>query len=116
MNAERWSDSRLQEFRREFIEFRDEMREWLKTVFPAHAEGEEQMFRKLLEAFPQRDGGADLSGHRSAHEALIKAAAAEERFWSELRLEVAKKGVIGLLTLILGLIGIAVAAKFGIKP
>lgn len=59
--------------------------------------------------------------HRSAHEAMIKAAAAQEKFWSELRLDVAKKGLWGLLVILVGLIlagatGKLVALGAFIKP
>lgn len=50
-------------------------------------------------AFP--DGPA---AHRSAHEAMIKASAAQEKFWQELRLDVAKKGTWGLLIILVGLV------------
>lgn len=53
----------------------------------------------IVYAFP--DGPV---AHRSAHEAMIKAAAAQEKFWSELRLDVAKKGLWGIIVIIAGLI------------
>jgi hypothetical protein len=59
-------------------------------------------------AFP--DGPIE---HRRAHEAMINAAKAEERFWSELKLDIAKKGVWSLLIIILGLCALGFAAKFG---
>jgi len=49
-------------------------------------------------AFP--DGPAS---HRAAHEAMIKASAAQEEFWRELRLDVAKKGTWGIIIIIIGL-------------
>jgi len=60
-------------------------------------------------AFP--DGPA---AHRAAHEAMIKAAAAEEKFWAELRLDIAKKGLWGLLVIIAGLVLVGAATKLGI--
>jgi len=60
-------------------------------------------------AFPD---GPD--NHRLAHQAMIKAAVAEERFWDELKLDIAKKGTWGLLIIILGLALVGIAAKFGI--
>lgn len=65
---------------------------------------------KINRAFP--DGP---ESHRIAHEAMIKAAVAEERFWNELKIDVAKKGVWGLLIIILGLSLVGLAAKFGIS-
>lgn len=83
------------------------------------AENHESVSRKLDEvlvklneierAFP--DGP---EAHRASHEAMIRAANAEERFWMELKLDVAKKGAWGLLLIIVGLLVIATSAKFGI--
>lgn len=56
--------------------------------------------------------------HRAAHEAWIEAKKAEADFWRELKLEIAKKGALGLLYL-LGLLAlVGAAAKLGIlvKP
>jgi len=60
------------------------------------------------------DGSTDFSGHRNYHEAMIKAATAQEQFWKELKLEVAKKGIWSLLVIICGLVVVGVSAKFGI--
>ena len=54
------------------------------------------------------------NAHRLAHQAMMKAAVAEERFWDELKLDIAKKGTWGLLIIILGLALVGIAAKFGI--
>lgn len=60
------------------------------------------------------DGTTDFAGHRQYHEAMIKAATAQEQFWNELKLEVAKKGIWSLLVIICGLVVVGVSAKFGI--
>lgn len=60
------------------------------------------------------DGTTDFDGHRKYHEAMIKAATAQEQFWNELKLEVAKKGIWSLLVIICGLVVIGVSAKLGI--
>lgn len=70
---------------------------------------------KISAAFPSDDTGhIDFIGHRRAHEAMIKAAHAQEDFWRELRLDIAKKGAWGLLIIIVGLVLVGVSAKFGI--
>lgn len=61
------------------------------------------------EAFP--DG---VQAHRSAHEAMIKAATAQENFWNELKLEVAKKGIIGAIVIVVGLVLAGISVKIGI--
>jgi hypothetical protein len=60
------------------------------------------------------DGTTDFSGHKQYHEAMIKAATAQEQFWQELKLEIAKKGVWSLLIIICGLVVVGISAKFGI--
>ena len=61
-------------------------------------------------AFP--DG---VDSHRKAHEAMMRAAVAEEKFWTELKLDIAKKGVFALLITVLGLAAVGLAAKFGLS-
>lgn len=60
------------------------------------------------------DGTTDFDGHRKYHEAMIKAATAQEQFWYELKLEVMKKGIWSLLVIICGLVVVGFSAKFGI--
>lgn len=64
---------------------------------------------QINRAFP--DGP---ESHRSAHESMMKAAVAEERFWNELKLDIAKKGIWGLMVIVVGLAVIGLAAKFGL--
>lgn len=63
----------------------------------------------LKQAFP--DG--DIVGHRKYHEARIKAAVAEEEFWKDLKLDIAKKGAWGLIVIVIGLILIGISVKIG---
>lgn len=68
----------------------------------------------IIKAFPHIDSEADFDGHRKAHEAMIKAAQAQERFWNEMKLDIAKKGTVGLLVIIIGLVMTGLATKLGI--
>lgn len=69
------------------------------------------------DAFPRdRDGLPDVAGHRRGHEAEIAAAKAREKFWNELRLELAKKGAWGIVLVLVGLILAGLAAKLGLGP
>ena len=71
--------------------------------------------KKIHGAFPRTgDGEVDFSGHREAHEAMIEAAKAQTEFWRELKLDVIKKGVWGLLIIICGLAITGFATKLGI--
>lgn len=69
---------------------------------------------QISKAFPIVDGEHDFDGHRRAHEAMIRAAQAEENFWNELKEEVIKKGVIGLIIICLGLLFTGALVKLGI--
>lgn len=72
--------------------------------------------KKIHGAFPRDEqGGTDFTGHREAHESMIKAARAQEQFWNELKLDVAKKGIWGILIIVVGLIMAGLAAKLGIS-
>lgn len=64
---------------------------------------------RIMHAFP--DG---VDAHRSAHEAMIKAAQAQEEFWRGLRVDMAKKSLWAILQILLFLIAAGVAAKLGI--
>jgi len=70
--------------------------------------------RKIHGAFPRtNEGETDFDGHRQYHEAMIRAAEAQAAFWNELKLDVVKKGVWGMLIILLGLIMAGLAAKLG---
>ena len=62
----------------------------------------------ITHAFP--DGP---EAHRAAHVAMIKAAAAQETFWNELKLDLAKKGIIAILAILAGLVVAGLAVKLG---
>lgn len=69
----------------------------------------------MKSGFPRdEDGSADYEGHRKYHEQLIRTAEAQEEFWRELRLDVAKKGAWSLLLIVLGLISVGALAKLGL--
>jgi hypothetical protein len=71
--------------------------------------------RFLRSAFPTDTwGGADLAGHRRFHDAAAAAALAEASFWRELKLDLAKKGVWGILLVLIGLLIVGAAAKLGL--
>lgn len=71
--------------------------------------------KNISSAFAKNpDGSVDFDGHRRYHEAMIRAASAQEQFWQDLKLEIAKKGVWGLLTIIVGLVLVGISAKFGV--
>lgn len=67
-----------------------------------------------MSAFPNEDP----LKHRLYHEAVMRAAEAQEKFWNELRLDIAKKSAWGVMILLVGLLLAGLAAKtgFSIKP
>lgn len=52
--------------------------------------------------------------HREAHIAWLKAKQAEAEFWDDLKLDLAKNGVRGLLVLVSGLIIVGLSVKLGL--
>ena len=73
-----------------------------------------QTLNVIISAFPKVDGAVDVEGHRKYHEAMMSAAKEQAEFWRELKLDLAKKGTIGLIVILSGLIFTGVLAKFGV--
>lgn len=70
--------------------------------------------KKIHKGFPTDQAGeVDFEGHRKYHESMIKAAEAQAEFWQELKLDIVKKGVWGLLIIAVGLVLTGLAAKLG---
>lgn len=70
--------------------------------------------QQRMDAYPF----GDTHGHRKAHEAMMEAAQAQAKFYNELRIDLAKKGLWTLLAITAGLLFLGLAAKFGLtfKP
>ena len=68
-----------------------------------------ELLGEIMEAFPE-----GLRKHREVHEAWILAKRAEVEFWRELKLDIAKKGVWGLLVLMIGLLITGLSIKSGV--
>lgn len=84
----------------------------LQAVLSTHIVHEADFQHKIgtiMDAFP--DGPEN---HRRAHEMMIDAASEQKKFWSELRLDIAKKGAWGVIVILVGLVIIGVSAKLGI--
>ena len=64
---------------------------------------------QLLHAFP--DG---IENHREAHERMIAAARAEEDFWKDLKADIAKKSIWGILQILFMLTIGTLAVKLGV--
>lgn len=65
--------------------------------------------QELMHAFP--DG---IENHRAAHEQMIAASRAEEAFWRELKVDIAKKSIWGILHILAMLALGTLAIKFGV--
>ncbi|WP_396189706.1 hypothetical protein [Flavobacterium sp.] len=71
--------------------------------------------RHMRGAFPKdADGEVDYDGHRKYHESLIRAAEAQEAFWTDLKQEIIKKGILGALVIALGLLLLGAQTKLGL--
>ena len=68
-----------------------------------------EQIAKVMAAFPNHD----LDGHCDFHQAKIDSAKAEEKFWSELKLDLAKKGLWGIVTVLAGMIVLGFSAWVG---
>lgn len=66
---------------------------------------------QVMLAFP--DGP---ESHRVAHEQMIAAAKAEESFWRELKLDLAKKGLWGIVTILCGMVVLGFGAWISAAP
>jgi hypothetical protein len=74
-----------------------------------------EQLKQMNNAFARNsDGSIDFDGHRRYHESMIAAAEAQTLFWQELKLEIAKKGVWGLLIIICGLVLVGLSTKLGL--
>lgn len=63
----------------------------------------------VMQAFPDDD----VDAHHNFHKAKIDAAKAEERFWHELKLDLAKKGLWGIITVLVGMVVLGFGAWVG---
>jgi hypothetical protein len=71
--------------------------------------------KHMRSAFPKNeDGEVDYDGHRKYHESLIRAAEAQEAFWTDLKQEIIKKGILGALVIALGLLLLGAQTKLGL--
>lgn len=71
--------------------------------------------KKIESAFAKNDDGSvDFDGHRKYHEAMIRAAEEQEKFWHDLKMEIAKKGIIAAIVIALGLLWVGAQTKFGL--
>lgn len=71
--------------------------------------------KKIEGAFAKNDDGSvDFDGHRKYHEAMIRAAEEQEKFWHDLKMEIAKKGIIAAIIIVLGLLWVGAQTKFGL--
>ena len=70
----------------------------------------------VVRAFPVgEDGNIDADGHRSYHEALMRSAKAQEKFWTELKQDLIRKGLWTVILVVTGLVITGIAAKIGVK-
>lgn len=89
----------------------------LKRAFAEHEAVEKTCSDAQLATFMAAFPDGDPIPHRAYHEAKIKAAQAEERFWSMAQEKVVEKGIEGIfgalkIVVILALTGVAM--KFGL--
>ena len=64
----------------------------------------EEIAKLMNKSFPQ----GDPEGHRAYHEDSIKRAEANAEFWSKMRFEISKWGLIGFLGWFIGMVAVSV--------
>jgi hypothetical protein len=85
----------------------------VEELFALHELREQEMFDKIMSAFPNRD----IEGHCNYHQSKIEAAKAEKEFWDTAKKSVITNGVNGafsLVKIILTLAALGLLAKYGI--
>jgi len=60
------------------------------------------------------DGTVDYDGHRRYHASIIQSMNAQEKFWNELRIDLAKKGLWFILIVLAGLVVLGIQTKLGL--
>jgi hypothetical protein len=107
LDVETQLDLHIEQARTEFQGIEHSVKD-LHAILLRHIEDEENWKVKMYSAFP--DGPEN---HRAAHIKLIQSAEAEERFWKELRLDLAKKGLWSIIVVLVGLVMTSVSIKLG---
>jgi hypothetical protein len=74
----------------------------------------EQMNRISNGFVKNDDGTVDYDGHRRYHASIIESMGAQTRFWNELRLDLAKKGLWFVLLVVAGFVVLGIQAKLGL--
>jgi hypothetical protein len=70
-----------------------------------HMADEEQVIKGLVDAFPKKPNGApDFDGHELFHTSLIDESRERTKMFRELRHEIIKKGLWGIVVVLLALI------------
>ncbi len=105
-------DRRLSDRRNDDVA--EHIRAFVKKEFEAHEAREKTNTVALIEAFKAEAFVDTPAQHKSAHQSLIDASKAEEAFWRDLRSDIAKKSIWGVLQILLTLIAIGAAAKLGL--
>jgi len=68
-------------------------------------------------AFPRNSlGEIDADGHRTYHEALIRGAREQEQFWASLKTDLATKGLVAVIFVVIGLLITGVSTKLCLPP
>lgn len=70
----------------------------LQEQLNQHLQDESKTVQTLMRALPSKaDGTPDIDGHREYHASLIEEAKARAEFWRDLRMELLRKGLWGML-------------------
>ena len=93
----------------------DDIREYFDDQLREHEKREMAAVKELIDAFSKDAFPSSPSEHRAGHQAQIDASRAEEAFWRDIKVDMAKKSVWAIMQVLLGLIVVGIAAKLGIS-
>jgi hypothetical protein len=60
------------------------------------------------------DGTIDYDGHRRYHASIVASMNAQEKFWNDLKLDLAKKGLWFVLLVVAGFVVLGIQTKLGL--
>lgn len=90
----------------------DEIRKDLENI-EGMLVGLSKELHQVSKAFPRTSlGEIDADGHRHYHEALIRSAQQQEKFWADLRADLTKKGITAIVLVLLGLLITGLGVEF----
>lgn len=91
-----------------------DVQEYFDEKLREHEKREMEQIRTLIESFSREAFPNSPAEHKAGHQAQIDASRAEEQFWRDIKIDMAKKSFWAIMQVLLGLLAVGLAAKLGI--